>query len=340
VSNDERDPIDAVLASEGERWRSAQATPPDPDLARLGAASGGPSRWTPVAAVAAVLAVIAAIGVPAALNRGRAANPGSSASTTPARPGPGTPVEGHGVLYRERGGPIRLCAGLVSTADGAMSGTGCIAPEVETTGVDPALLTTRAGSGADFSASVRVEGTHHKGVLAVTRVEPFQGDPGRVNSPLPCPAPAEGWKPGFGHQPLTGQDDAITQANEFVLANPDRFSGLWLTHPVIIPVGPGEPSKQAVVVGTTGDVDQVRDELLFYNGNLCVFKVRYSKADLDRLADQLRAVTEIPLTVDVDEVSDKVRVRTVVLDPAAMAVLDRFDPGALLVEEPLLRWLD
>ncbi len=308
-------------------------------------------RWVPLAAVAGVAVALAAVIVPLALARtdgdGTGPVPGGSSKPTepaalPSDPGAGIPVEGQGTLYRDRTGPIQLCASVVSTLDLPPSGAGCDRVAVPTTGVDESWLVNTTTGGQAYSVPVRVEGTFQLGTLAVTRVVPATPDPPAPFSepPVPCGPPAGGWAEGRGE---TGLDDwmKLNTLMEYVRARPDRFADVWEAHPDGPPTGPRyAPSRMVYAIGTTGDVAQAFAELrAVWPGNLCVYQVQRSATDLERLAQRLQASTP-PMSGEIDVIQNKVRVKVVALDPATVAALDAAGRDAIILEEPLLQWLE
>jgi hypothetical protein len=95
------------------------------------------------------------------------------------------------------------------------------------------------------------------------------------------------------------------------------------------------------VVGTTGDVDQARAELTaMYPGNLCVHQVAYSWTKLTEIADQLQSISSTPIQAEALVIENKVRVSVVALDPPTSAILDAVGRDALIIDEPLLKWLE
>jgi len=104
---------------------------------------------------------------------------------------------------------------------------------------------------------------------------------------------------------------------------------------------PGEVggSVAVKVVGTIGDLSRARAEVsAVYRGNVCVYRVRYSSAHLRRIVDRLRLAPGLSATVD--PIHNRVRVVATVLDPQTNTVLDEVGREALIVDEPLMRWLD
>ena len=310
-------------------------------------------RWAPLAAIAGVAIAVAAIVVPLALTRTAGddtdgPSPGGPSQPTgpaalPADNGTGIPVEGQGTLFRDGSGPIRLCASVIATLDLPTSSASCDDVAVPTTGVEDRWLVHTTTHGQAFSAPVRVEGTLHQGVLAVTQVVESSPDPppAHTEPAVPCVPPAGGWAEGRGE---TGPNDwmALNRLTEHVRAHPDRFSDIWEAHPDGPPSGPSyAPSRMVYVIGTTGDVAQAIAELRpMYPGNLCVHRVERSAADLEQLVQRLRDTPSTPMSAYPDVIQNKVRVKVVALDPATGAVLDAAGRDAIILEEPLLQWLD
>ena len=361
-SEPDRD-LERVLGGAGERWRARQPVPPDPDLSRFTdgeapAAAGWAARWriwAPVAAVVGITAVLAVVVIPLALHRtgaspgGMAAGPSAgSASPTPADwvlpadQGGGVPVEGIGGLLREPDGTTKLCMDIAVLTSLPPAGAGCSPVFVLVTEVDPKWFTQTATSGQSWSQYVRVEGTFHNGMLAANRVEAFTPDPGsRVEPAVPCPAPAGGWRPGYGlvEPDMTSLNDLI----DAVRSDPAGFTDVWEAHPDGPPSAEASyaPTRMVYVVGTTGDVAQTRAQLeAIYGGNLCVHKVRYTAADLEQIAEKLRGVSSTPIDAQPDVIENRVRVKVVALDPPTMAILDAMGREAMVIDEPLLHWLE
>lgn len=339
-----------ALAAAGERWRAGQPPPPDVDLSRLmePVRAGRVRAWAPLAAVAGVAAVLAVVVLPVALGRSGdgetqpGSGPPSDAATSGpvVPPGEGAPVEGIGALLREADGTTKLCAGVAVLTSLPPAGAGCSPVFVLVTGVEESWFTEEATTGQRWSQSVRVEGSYGGGVLAVTRVEPFTPDaPPLVETPVPCQPPAGGWGPGDGGPP--GDFTAFNALAEHVRGNPDRFTDVWVGYPDGVPTSDATAARMVYVVGTTGDVDQARAELAaLYPGNLCVHKVAHSAAELTAIANQLQSVSATPIQAEALVIENKVRVKVIALDPATSAILDAAGRDALIIDEPLLNWLD
>ena len=101
------------------------------------------------------------------------------------------------------------------------------------------------------------------------------------------------------------------------------------------------PSRMVYVIGTTGDVAQARPNCARCTPatSACIGS-RRSAADLEQLAQRLRDTPSTPISAYPDVIQNKVRVKVVALDPATVAVLDAAGRDAIILEEPLLQWLD
>jgi hypothetical protein len=342
--------VERALTAAGERWRSGQPPPPDVDTARfLRAATGLTGRaraWAPLAAVAGVAAILAVVVLPVALGRGGGdATPAGSDPQAPASqqpPRPAVPVEGIGQLLREADGTTKLCAGVTVLTSLPPAGAGCSAVFVLVTGADDSWFTQEATSGQRWSETVRVEGHHVNQTLTISRIEPFIPDTAPLVEPaVPCPEPAGGWGPDYGMDSGADQPAMLERLATHVRSDPSRFTDVWEGHPDGASAGELAPTRKVYVVGTTGDVDQARAELgALYPGNLCVHKVAYSVADLDRIVERLRSVSATPIEAEALVIENKVRVKVVALDPPTSAILDEIGREALIIDEPLLQWLD
>jgi hypothetical protein len=366
--------LDRALTEAGDRWRATQPPPPDPEIVpgfsrqlretvRATIAAAGASRstswlrpriWAPVAALAATAAVLAVIVLPAALNRpDDQAGPGTGpppSPTAPTNPDGVGRVGGTGSLLRNTGGETWLCPdSIMRTDDLPTSRAGCGSElHVIVTGVDEKWLVHPTTSGQAFSDLVKVEGTYRAGTLAVTKVDPFTPDPEppRVEPPVPCPPPAGGWRfPYYGYTPDDPNNDPVNRLMEEVRGKPAQYTDVWEGHPEGVPnegVPPSEvPYVMVMVVGTKGDVASTRAELgAIFPGNLCVHRVQYSASDLESIAERLRSGSATPIGVDPLVIENKVRVKVIALDPATNELLDDVGRSALIIDEPLLQWLD
>ncbi len=252
-------------------------------------------------------------------------------------------VGGTGSLIRHQNGETWLCPGITTTADLPTSRAGCGELHVLVTGVDEKWLVHTTTSGQGYSDPVKVEGTYRAGTLAVTKVDPFTPDPPPpfAEPPVPCPAPAGGWRPGHGYTPDDPNNDPLNRLIEQVRGKPADYTDVWEGHPEGVPPGGSAPPVMVMVVGTKGDVASTRAELAaIFPGNLCVHRVQYSASELQAIAEQLRRDSRTPIGVDPLVIENKVRVKVIALDPATSALLDDVGREALIIDEPLLQWLD
>jgi hypothetical protein len=337
------DDVERALAAAGEGWRAGQPPPPEVDTSRFFRPVTPAARvWAPIAAVAGVAAVLAVVVLPLAFGGGGGVPVGAEPSPDPALtpPASAAPVEGFGTLLREADGTTKLCQDLMVQLSLPPAGAGCSSVFVLVTGAGDEWFTEEATSGQRWSQPVRVEGGYGGGTLTVNRIEPFTPDyPAYVEPPVPCEPPSAGWKAGRGVDTAFDEAAVTNALTEHVRANPTRYTDLWEAHPDGTPT---DASYRAVyVVGTTGDVDAARAELsAIYPGNLCVHPVQYSASKLNGIAEQLRSVSSTPIQAEALVIENKVRVNVVALDPPTSAILDGIGREALIIDEPLLKWLD
>jgi hypothetical protein len=343
------DNLDRVLNAAGGAWRADQPPPPDVDTSRFLRSTHGPRArvWAPIAAVAGVAAVLAVVVLPIAFGGGGGGAPLGAEPSGPPEPAatpvrPAAPMEGFGTLLREADGTMKLCRDVAVLTSLPPAGAGCSRVFVLVTGVGDEWFTQEATSGQRWSEPVRVEGSYGAGTLAVTKVEAAVPDPPTfVEPPVPCPEPPAGWAPGYGVPAGQDQFTTFNVLAEHVRANPDRFTDVWEGHPDGPPKGEATDYRAVYVVGTTGDVDQARAELTaMYPGNLCVHQVAYSWTKLTEIADQLQSVSSTPIQAEALVIENKVRVSVVALDPPTSAILDAVGRDALIIDEPLLKWLE
>ncbi len=356
-ADDGRD-LDRALTEAGERWRATQLPPADPESVRATITSAAtrsagwlrPRTWAPVAALAATAAVLAVIVLPAALNHpGDESGPGTGPQTSPPSPTDATDpdgvgrVGGTGSLIRHQNGETWLCPDLAITADLPTSHAGCGELHVLVTGVDEKWLVHTTTTGQAYSDSVKVEGSYRAGTLTLTTVDRFTPDPQQPFSepPVPCPSPAGGWRPGHGYTLTDPNNDPLNRFIEQVRGKPAQYTDVWEGHPDGVPPGGSAPPVMVMVVGTTGDVATARTELAaIFPGNLCVHRVQHSASDLEEIAGRLRSGSSAPIGVEPLVIENKVRVKVIALDPPTNALLDDVGRVALIIDEPLLQWLD
>jgi hypothetical protein len=303
--------LDDLLHSAGEHWRSTQPPPPQPDTDRwhgparpaqpaqpvrsdLPVRSAQPARrrWAPVlaatvvAVAASVLAVQTRDGGTEDLARRTTGDVSLAMAWSPADQvvRDGMRVRASGTVLAVPGQPVRFCAPAITPAWAGPdeNGTPRCPHWVVVTGVDLDTLVDRAERAGTRFGTASLTGTWQSGVLAVTDQGPPAPPAMYRSPPIPCPAPAGGWK-------ATGYIDNKALF-AYVNGHDDRFRRPW--------VGYVDGGVEVLVVEVVrGDVGADRDELRRrYPGNLCVVSSpgRWSVADeaanLDRVAP---AVTEL-----------------------------------------------
>jgi hypothetical protein len=303
----------------------------------------------PLTVVAAVFVVFAAIAVPIVLHRSSTGGSGAGKSRAaevprplPANTGDGVPVEGAGTLLRS-GGDVRLCAMVITTLSLPPSSAACGAVWVPVTGVSKRWFSNRTTEGQAYSIPVRVEGSYRGGTLEVSDVRPA-GPPDErasVEPPVPCTPPVGGWRPGNGLVNPADESVATERLQAALAGGREHYTELWEGHPAGVGPGVSAPPYSVFVAGTTADLATARAELgTLYGGNLCVHRARFAAADLERIAQRLREAAPGRVDAQPSTIEDRVRVQVVALDPTTVALLDRVDPNAVLLEEPMLQWLD
>jgi hypothetical protein len=305
------------------------------------------SALAPLIVVAGVFVVLAAITVPLVL-RGGAGGVGTNRAEAgaprplPAEQGEGVPVGGAGILLRN-GDDVRLCAEVTTTRSLPPSSATCGAVWVRVTGVPKRWFSNSTTEGQSFSEPVRVEGSYRGGTLDITAVRSAgQADPrASVEPRVPCAAPLGGWLPGRGFISSEAEEAATERLQTALNGGRERYTELWEGHPAGAGPDGSAPPYSVMVVGTTGDLTRARAELgALYGGNLCVHRVRFAAADLDRIAQRLREAAPGRIGAQPSAIEDWVRVQVVALDPATLAELDKVDRAAVHLEEPMLQWLD
>jgi hypothetical protein len=310
--------------------------------------------WAPVAAIVGICAVVTAVVVPLVLHRDSgpsAAHPEPSGLPTatpagdrvlPPDQGAGVPVEGTGTLLKAADGGIRLCAQVAVALSLPPASAGCDEISLPVTGVPDRWFTNTAMSGQQWSENVHVQGTLHQGILSVTQVGAAVLAPAlSAEPPVPCAPPTEGWRLGTGV--TEGEADAINRLVEHVRAHPDRYTDLWEAHPDGAPKAENSyaPTRSVYAVGSLGDLGRARAELAaIFKGNLCVYQVTHSAAQLESIAARLRTAGPSAIVAEPMVIENKIRVRVVALDQATNAILDSVGRELLVVDQPLLQWLD
>jgi hypothetical protein len=121
----------------------------------------------------------------------------------------------------------------------------------------------------------------------------------------------------------------------------EHYTEMWEGHPAGAGPGASAPPFAVLVAGTTGDLAMARTELgALYGGNLCVHRVQFAAADLERIALRLREAPPGRIDAQPQTIDDRVRVQVVALDPTTVALLDRVDRDAVQLADPMLQWLD
>lgn len=213
----------------------------------------------------------------------------------------GDAVRATGIAVLAPDGRLQLCLDLGFTTDLAeVRPFHCGLRKVYLTGVDLADVQAVAGyepPAPALAGPVTVRGTFAEGsieVIAVSAGEPV--DPDRFDfPPTPCPTPAGGW-PSFDGWYTPGHDLG-TALQKYVHARLDRFDGIWFSNPAggrLYPNAEGGQSPLEIpVIGTTGDVDQAREELAeVFPDSFCVRAVERSRNELRAIHAEL--LTLIP----------------------------------------------
>jgi hypothetical protein len=306
----------------------------------------------PLTVVAAVFVVFAAIAVPIVLQRGSGFGFGDSRGgfrgaaeapkPLPANAPDGVPVEGAGILLRDRG-DVRLCADVVVALGLPPSSAACGAVWVPVTGVSKRWFSNKTTEGQTYSVPVRVEGSYRGGTLEVNEVQPAgpADDRASTEPAVPCTPPLGGWRPGNGFLDPDAESAATERLQTALAGGREHYTEVWEGHPAGAGPGASTPPYSVLVAGTTADLAMARAELsAVYSGNLCVHQVRFAVADLERIAQRMREAAPGRIDAQPSTIEDRVRVQVVALDPTTVALLKRFDPNAVLLEEPMLQWLD
>lgn len=257
----------------------------------------------------------------------------------------GDAVRATGIAVLAPDGRLQLCLDLGFTNDLAeVRPFHCGLRKVYLTGVDLADVQAVAGyepPAPALAGPVTVRGTFAEdtiAVVAVSAAEPV--DPDRFDfPPTPCPTPDGGW-PSFDGW-YTADDDRGTALVKYVHARFDRFDGIWASNPaggLLYPNAEGGQSPlQIPVIGTTGDVDQAREELAgVFPDSFCVRSVERSRNELRAIHAQLLAlIPELSGQASVNVVFNRVDFDLTVVTPEiATAMLAHGDAVAAY---PLVR---
>lgn len=339
------DPVDDLLQDAGQRWRSGQPAPPEPDPRRWIRQQPRP-RWMPVIAAAAATAVAGGAAFALIERDGPAASPVAAAPSASA-PAPdlvvrdGDQVEASGTVLATPGRPVRFCAPAPSFGD--IDGAPACTFSVPVTGVDLDTLAEAGRRGAVRFGSARLQGVWRSGVLAVTRQSPPPSTPPPAVEfpPVPCPPPPGGW------QPRGTDSNALQQYVE--QEHPEQFRRPWVQYPNgisrvgVTPV-PANGVQVLSVEVVQGDLEQARRELAKrFAGNLCVAAApgRPSLADQAKINETVgkavdRLMADQANGVYTSGTGDNVQVELVMLTPALDATFEKIGKD-LLDLRPWLR---
>ncbi|MFF0264272.1 hypothetical protein [Kribbella sp. NPDC004536] len=283
------DEMDDLLRRAGARWRADQELPPEPDLEHI--VHGKRKSWIPALAAAGV-AVIAAATLAVLPNHNDptpAAQPADS-TTDPLLVKPGDKVRVSGQVIAVPGKTPVYCAPLAVAAIGYPKGKepapSCPAAySVSLNGVDLDRIpdiTTIKGVRTGHATLTGIWGDRAIDVTeqsAVTEPKPTPFPK------LPCAAPAGGWQP----KPSNVASPAVTA---FLAAHADQAYG-----PVTYyPNGTSRNAPVVIMVGVAhGDLAAFREAFeKVYSGNLCVTPVLMSRADDERVNNELSTKVDAP----------------------------------------------
>jgi hypothetical protein len=293
------DEVDDLLKRAGARWRADQPSAPEPDLERILGSRRRTRAWVPALAAASVAAIAAAAltvlpggdkepaaGPPPSVAESnqpevRTAQGGGSNDDLLIRPG--DKVQVNGDIIAVPGTDPVFCPPLITPAIGYLPGKepapSC--PDtlsVKLKGFDldrltgPTLKGVRTGQaaligtwGADRSLDIQEQKAYVPPVAAPL-------------PKLPCPPPAGGWV----SKPSNIASPAVTN---FLNAHADQIFG-----PVTYyPNGSSRGAPVVMMIGVAhGDLDALKTAFeKVYEGNLCVAPVLLSRADSDRISQQV-----------------------------------------------------
>jgi hypothetical protein len=241
-------------------------------------------------------------------------------------------VSGFGSLVREADGSVRLCAFAVVPAPAGPPLVGsCYPPHVPVAGAPESAFTVKEDGGRARSDTVHVEGVYRYGTVSLDKVEPRGRPLGAriVTQDVPCDAPPGGWRTRSAYTEAADFQQARVRLAQVVDADPETYAGRRVGYPDNRRTG-----VSVLVVGTVGDVEQARRAVAsVYKDNLCVYRARFSAADLDRTVAELKAggVSSEP-----DITTNRVRVKPVILDAPTNRLFDKVGREALTIDDPLL----
>ena len=159
---------------------------------------------------------------------------------------------------------------------------------------------------------------------------------------MPCDPPAGGWAEGRGE---TGPDDwmGLNRLTEHVRAQPGTVQRHLGGAPGWPAVGAELLPRRAWSTWSAPPVTSRRPGRASRDLPRQPLRAPGQPAaprDLEQLAQRLRDTPTTPISAHPDVIENKVRVKVVALDPATVAVLDAAGRDAIILEEPLLQWLD
>ncbi|WP_433161145.1 hypothetical protein [Kribbella sp. CA-247076] len=292
------DEVDDLLRRAGARWRADQPSAPEPDLDRMLAGRRRPRAWVPALAAASVAAIAAA--ALTVLPGGREPTPPvaeSNQSQTPqlrtaqAAPSnddllvrPGDRVQVSGEIIAEPGKAPVFCTPHVTTLVGYLPGKAPAPSCPEGFGVTLKGVDLDRIAGMTTTKGVRVGRATLIGIWGADRsieVQEQEAPAAPVEEPLPplpCAAPAGGWV----SKPSNLNSAAVTS---FLAAHADQAFGPVLHYPK----GSSRGAPVVVMIGVArGDLNAFKAAFeKVYDGNLCVTPVLLSRADSERISNQV-----------------------------------------------------
>jgi hypothetical protein len=266
---------DELLRTWGENERAAAARPRVP-VERF-AAPRRRRRWAILAAALIVVLAVAINLVAARLTGSDSGRPGSGGPYDASVLRDGATVVVTGEVLAVPGRPVQLCAprARYDTGNGDAQSLPSSCPGITATGVDLSNLAKRVERNGTVQGTATLTGIYRDHALTVTRQQQpnLTGDTDLPEQP-PCPAPASGWPPGAGN---TG-DDSVGRAWE--AAHPGAVLIGAIMHPL-----PGHLVIYALL-GADQDPAAVREAWQpFYKDHLCVYRSRYTHAELRAVYD-------------------------------------------------------
>lgn len=324
--------VDERLREAGERWRSEQTGPQEPDLARITRRRARPLGGGIGAAIIGLAALSLVLGL-AVFRSGHGSNPGAIATTQPSRSAvpksvnEGDTVMAVGIVTEQVAGVTQLCHTNPQLTDGGQAPPTCSAIAVAIRGFDPAGIPSwTKRDGVAFSTTlVVVHGTWRAHAIDVASVEGTTSGGQTQPVSLPCATPTGGWVvDDFSSAP--SRESALAQLTTVVAQSPDVYSGLWSARPEGTTLG----QLSVVVVGTVDGPSHVEASLRqVYLGNLCVNQVDFSATKLREVASRLQGV-DPGWRVVVSPDLDRVKLSIVVLDDLALTSIGADGPATIV----------